>query len=209
MDSEIIQTIVAEISMAYLAANKTISETNMNAVAQSLQDALKFSSPSEVHEAFRRAKMVCDIPTQRTLAEALANARAESTPIASSAPAIDYRNPLETWLPTENIRRRINLVQAMKNYCAAVSDALYMEYCKAHAHYKDENGKWRFVNPDKADTFDTRIKDTLRNLYRMYWRKCACAAGYPAEAPYNLGLVPPTVPEFKAMLYYENQQQRA
>ena len=84
--------------------------------------------------------MVCDIPTQRTLAEALANARAESTPIASSAPAIDYRNPLETWLPTENIRRRINLVQAMKNYCAAVSDSLYMEYCKTHAHYKDSPG---------------------------------------------------------------------
>jgi len=208
-NEELATAVVNELTLAYMQAGSHISADNALNVAKSLCEAIDFKSVDEVKAAFRRAKMVTDIPTQRTLADALKNHRAESTPIASSAPAIDYRNPLETWLPTENIRRRINLVQAMKNYCAAVSDALYMEYCKTHAHYKDENGKWRFVNPDKVYTFDTPIKDTLRNLYRKYWRKCSCAAGYPAEAPYNLGLVPPTVPEFKAMLYYENQQQRA
>lgn len=205
MDSEIIQTIVAEISMAYLAANKTISETNMNAVAQSLQDALKFSSPSEVHEAFRRAKMVCDIPTQRTLAEALANARAESTPIASSAPAIDYRNPLEPWLPSETIKKRINLCTAMRNYCAAVGDQMYLEYIRIHQTVRGDGGHIRWTHPEKVAEFDAPVKDSLRRLYKKYWRKCACAAGYPERELMNLGLSAPTVPEFKAMLHYEAQ----
>lgn len=203
MGSEIIQTIVAEISMAYLSANKTISETSMNAVAQSLHDALKFNSPAEVHEAFRRAKMVADIPTQRTLAEVLRNHRAESNIAPTSAPKIENRNPRAPWLPSDTLGKRINLCTAIKNYCAAVSDALYMEYRKVHTRHRDGNGKPVFDRPERVEAFEAPIKETIRDLYRKYWRKCACAAGYPEGAPYNLGLSAPTVTEFRAMLAHE------
>lgn len=208
-NEELATAVVNELTLAYMQAGSHISADNALNVAKSLCESIDFKSVEEVKAAFRRAKMVTDIPTQRTLAEALKNHRAETAPSASTAPAIEYRNPLEQWLPTEEIRKCINLCTAMRNYCAAVSDDLYLEYCRVHAKIRDEAGHVKFVNPNKAYTFDKPIKDTLRNLYRKYWRKCACAAGYPAEAPYNLGLVPPTVPEFRAMLYYENQQQRA
>jgi hypothetical protein len=90
----------------------------------------------------------------------------------------------------------------MKNYCAAVSDTLYAEYCRVHVHTKVED-KWKFVNPEKVKEFDAPIKRIIHDLYPKYWRKCSCAAGYPEDAKMNLGLSAPTVLEFKAMIYYE------
>ena len=114
------------------------------------------------------------------------------------------KDPRSAWLPTDTLHRSVNLCQAIRNYCAAVSDALYMEYCKVHTHHKDGTGRWVFDSPDRVDTFEAPIKETLKNLYRKYWRRCACAAGYPEGAPYNLGLAAPTVTEFRAMIAHES-----
>lgn len=121
----------------------------------------------------------------------------------------DFRS---AWLPKDPMKRYLNMMTAIRNLCAAISDSEYSEYCKSHLKKSEKNGDKEvpvYVNPEAAYAFDNPKKRMLVNLYRKYWRKCACAAGYPVGAPYNLGLVPPTVPEFKAMLYYENQQQRA
>lgn len=208
MEEKILAEVSEQLTVAYMQAGKKLTGENVAVVAKSLMDAVSFLSVDEVKDAFRRAKMMQDIPTQRTLAEALGNLRAESYSSASYAPQIEYRDPREPWLPSDNFKKRINLCNAIKNYCAAVGDDLYLEYCRVHVKTRDNVGRVKFVNPDKVERFEAPIKDTLRDMYRKYWRKCSCAAGYPAEAPYNLGLVPPTVPEFKAMLYYENQQQR-
>ena len=66
------------------------------------------------------------------------------------------------------------------------------------------NGKPVFDRPERVEAFEAPIKETIRDLYRKYWRKCACAAGYPEDAPFNLGLSAPTVTEFRAMLAHES-----
>ena len=203
MIEDIVTSVSEELTLAYIQAGKHIDSANVLIVAKSLCENIPFADSTEVHEAFRRSKDMQDIPTQRTLSEALRNHRAESTPYSSTAPQLEYRNPREAWLPSDTLHRRINLNTAIRNYCAAVSDSLYKEYCKVHARVKDSVGRWTFGNPDRVETFEATIKETLRDLYRKYWRKCVCAAGYPENAPYNLGLTPPTVREFKAMLVHE------
>lgn len=201
-NEELAAAIVSELTLAYMQAGSHISADNALQVAKSYCEEMDFRDLTEVHEAFRRAKTVADIPTQRTLSEALKNCRAETLTPKTDAPAIEYRNPLEPWLPSDIMRKRINLITAMKNYCAAVSDTLYAEYCRVHVHTKVE-GKWKFVNPEKVKEFDAPIKRIIHDLYPKYWRKCSCAAGYPEDAKMNLGLSAPTVLEFKAMIYYE------
>ena len=201
---EIATSVVNELTIAYMQAGSHISADNALSVAKSLCESIDFNGVEEVKASFRRAKMVTDIPTQRTLAEALRNHRAESTPVAFAAPQLEHRNPREPWLPSDTLGKRINLCTAIKNYCAAVSDALYMEYCKVHTHHKDGTGRWVFDSPDRVETFEAPIKETLKKLYRKYWRRCSCAAGYPEGAPYNLGLAAPTVQEFRAMLAHES-----
>ena len=202
MIEDIVTSVSEELTLAYIQAGKHIDSANVLIVAKSLCENIPFADSTEVHEAFRRSKEVQDIPTQRTLSEALRNHRAEA-PAPSTAPAIEYRNPLEPWLPSDLMRKRINLITAMKNYCAAVSDELYQEYCRVHVTKKADGGHIRFVNPEKVEAFDAPIKDTLRALYKKYWRKCVCSAGYPENELLNLGLSAPTIPEFRAMLYHE------
>lgn len=204
MEEKILAAITEQLTVAYMQAGKKITGENVAVVAKSIMDSIDFASVEEVRESFRRAKMVQDIPTQRTLAEALANNRAETYTQTSSLPLIEHNDPRSAWIPTDTLHRRVNLCQAIRNYCAAVSDALYMEYCKVHTHHKDGTGRWVFDSPDRVETFEAPIKETLKKLYRKYWRRCACAAGYPEGAPYNLGLAAPTVTEFRAMLAHES-----
>ena len=202
MDNDILNTVIAELTVAYMAAGRSCSEENLNVVAQSLTGSIPFANAEEVHEAFRRSKEVQDIPTQRTLSEALRNHRAEA-PAPSTAQRIEYRNPLETWLPSDPIRKAINTHLAIRNYCAAVGDKLYAEYCKVCTHVKDHTGRWTYSAPEKVDAFEATIKQAIRKLYPKYWRKCACAAGYPEGANMDLALSAPSVREFKAMLLHE------
>jgi hypothetical protein len=201
-NEELAAAIVSELTLAYMQAGSHISADNALQVAKSYCEEMDFRDLTEVHEAFRRAKTVADIPTQRTLSEALKNYRAETLTPKTGAPALEYKDPRAAWLPADLMRKRINLITAMKNYCAAVSDTLYAEYCRVHVHTKVED-KWKFVNPEKVKEFDAPIKRIIHDLYPKYWRKCSCAAGYPKDAKMNLGLSAPTVLEFKAMIYNE------
>ena len=93
-NDEIISAIVEELTIAYIALGRNISKENAIVVASSLHRALKFNDVDEVHGAFRRAKNIADIPTQRVLGEALTNHRAETTAYKSmpqrNVPAVGY-----------------------------------------------------------------------------------------------------------------------
>lgn len=107
------------------------------------------------------------------------------------------------WLPADYKMRCLNMMTAISNLCASISDREYSEYCKAHVRHK-VGDHYEYVNVQNALAFDRPKKAMLEDLYKKYWRKCSCSAGYPANAPLNHGLTPPTVPEFKAMLHYES-----
>lgn len=207
MEEKILAAITEQLTVAYMQAGKKLTGENVAVVAKSLMDAVGFRSVDEVKDSFRRAKMVQDIPTQRTLAEALANHRAESYSQTSSLPLIENADPRAAWLPKSQMKRNINMMTAIKNLSAAISDREYMEYCKVHVTKTERRGDKEvavYANLEAALAFDRPKKKMLEDLYMKYWRKCSCAAGYPANAPLNHGLTPPTVPEFKAMLHYES-----
>lgn len=207
MEEKILAAITEQLTVAYMQAGKKLTGENVAVVAKSLMDAVGFRSVDEVKDSFRRAKMVQDIPTQRTLAEALANHRAESYSQTSSLPLIENADPRAAWLPKSQMQRNINMMTAIKNLSAAISDREYMEYCKVHVTKTERRGDKEvavYANLEAALAFDRPKKAMLEDLYMKYWRKCSCAAGYPANAPLNHGLTPPTVPEFKAMLHYES-----
>lgn len=90
----IISAIVEELTIAYITLGRNISKENALVVASSLHRALNFNDVDEVHDAFRRAKNIADIPTQRVLGEALTNHRAENTAYKSrpqrNVPAVGY-----------------------------------------------------------------------------------------------------------------------
>ena len=207
MEEKILAAITEQLTVAYMQAGKKLTGENVAVVAKSLMDAVGFRSVDEVKDSFRRAKMVQDIPTQRTLAEALANHRAETYSQTSALPLIENADPRAAWLPKSQMKRNINMMTAIKNLSAAISDREYMEYCKVHVTKTERRGDKEvavYANLEAALAFDRPKKAMLEDLYMKYWRKCSCAAGYPANAPLNHGLTPPTVPEFRAMLHYES-----
>ena len=207
MEEKILAAITEQLTVAYMQAGKKLTGENVAVVAKSLMDAVGFRSVDEVKDSFRRAKMVQDIPTQRTLAEALANHRAETYSQTSALPLIENADPRAAWLPKSQMKRNINMMTAIKNLSAAISDREYMEYCKVHVTKTERRGDKEvavYANLESALAFDRPKKAMLEDLYMKYWRKCSCAAGYPANAPLNHGLTPPTVPEFRAMLHYES-----
>lgn len=81
-----------ELVLSYTQAGRVVP-TTVAIVAASLMDALKFSDAEEVHESFKRARMMADVPTQRVLNEALNNFRAEHRAylqIPSDAPRLTH-----------------------------------------------------------------------------------------------------------------------
>lgn len=115
-------------------------------------------------------------------------------------------SPRDAWLPTERVKQQINVTTAIKNYCSAVGDSMYLQYCKAHLTRTEKCGDRKVVsweNPDKVAAFDEPIKEYLRYLYTKYWRSLPQAEGYPREEKLNLALVPPSVPQFQIMLKAE------
>lgn len=73
---KILQAIHDELVLSYTQAGRVVP-TTVAIVAAALMDALKFSDAEEVHESFKRARMMADVPTQRVLNDALTNYRAE------------------------------------------------------------------------------------------------------------------------------------
>lgn len=206
MDEKILAEISEQLTVAYMQAGKKITGENVAVVAKSIMDSIGFASVEEVRESFRRAKMMQDIPTQRTLAEALANHRTETYSQTSSLPLIENRDPRAAWLPTDMKLRKNNMMTAIKNLSAAISDREYSEYCKVHLTRKEKRGDKEvpvYVNESAALAFDRPKKAMLEDLYKKYWRMLPIAKGYPADAPLNHGLIPPTVPQFRVMLEHE------
>lgn len=193
LEEEIHDAIYKELVLSYTQAGRVVP-TTLAVVSKSLTESLKFSNVEEVHEAFRRARDMADIPTQRVLKEALANHRAEnySDPEADRK-AIAYSDPREAWLPKNPVMRAINCTEAVKNYCIACGGNAYANLCSARVRGKEA-----------YEAFTRGIKDTLRNLYTKYWRKCPIANGYPFNEKLNLGLKPPSVDDFRRMIAMEN-----
>jgi hypothetical protein len=73
---KILQAIHDELVLSYTQAGRVVP-TTVAVVAAALMDAIKFSDDEEVHESFKRARMMADVPTQRVLNESLTNYRAE------------------------------------------------------------------------------------------------------------------------------------
>jgi antitoxin component of MazEF toxin-antitoxin module len=205
-NEEIANAVVNELTLAYMQAGSKIGSSNALDVAKSICESLDFKDADEVKAAFRRAKMMQDIPTQRTLAEALANHRAETYTQTSSLPLIENADPRAAWLPKSQMKRNINMMTAIRNLSAAISDREYMEYCKVHVTKTERRGDKEvpvYMNQDAALAFDRPKKKMLEDLYNKYWRMLPVAKDYPADAPLNHGLIPPTVPQFRVMLEHE------
>lgn len=76
---KIVNAIREQLILSYTQAGRVVP-TTVGVVATALQDALMFNDVEEVHNAFRRARDMADIPTQRVLKEALTNHRRENLP---------------------------------------------------------------------------------------------------------------------------------
>ena len=96
MTQGIEKAVAAELTLAYMQAGRSISDKAVLVVANSLSAALDFSDEEEVREAFRRARDVVDVPTQRYLKDALSNYRAErrkyeeSRAASSATPRVEF-----------------------------------------------------------------------------------------------------------------------
>ena len=193
LEEEIHDAVYKELVLSYTQTGRVVP-TTLAVVSKSLTGSLKFSDVEEVHEAFRRARDMADIPTQRVLKEALANHRAEnfSDPEADRK-AIAYRDPREAWLPKNPVMRAINRTEAVKNYCIACGGNAYANLCSARVRGKEA-----------YSAFTREIKATVKKLYDKYWRKCPIANGYPYNAEISLSLIPATVEDFRNMFAMEN-----
>lgn len=210
MENELIQKIVDEMSLCYESIGRKTPDS-ITIISASIQDALHFSNLQQVHEIFKRAKDIEPIPTQRTLKECLKNYGEEWLKYDGEnqdAKAIEYSDPRAAWLPKEDFKRRINLMDAIKNYCSAIGDGMAFQYMQTHLTRTEKRGDRRVVlweNPDKVAAFDEPIKEYLRYLYQKFWRSLPQCQGFPEGAKLNLGLTPPTIEQFRIMLKAEGQ----
>ncbi len=193
MNEETVKAIAAELTKAYLMAHRTVPASSLEAVAASIADAVPAITAQNAHDVFRRAMQSEAIPTVPTLVTAVKNHMAETYRETSGTPSIEYSDPCEAWLPKSDVIKRINLNEAIKNYCIACGGKAYSQLCSAVASGKAAHAA--FVAP---------IKAKLRELYTKYWRKCPIANGYPYNAKLNLGLIPPSVEDFRRMFEAEN-----
>lgn len=190
---EITKRIRDELAICYEHIGRKAPES-LPIIAASLQEAISFNSQEHVHEIFKRAKDIESIPTQKTLKECYRNYSEEVLKYSGNddTQAIEYRDPCEAWLPKNVIIKQINLNTAIANYCIACGGKAYYQLCSAVASGKSAHAA--FVAP---------IKAKLRELYTKYWRNIPIANGYPHDAKLNLGLIPPSVDDFRDMFKKE------
>ena len=207
IDERTVNAIAAELSIAYMAAHRTVPESSLQVIAASIADAVPAITADNAHSVFRRAMQVEAIPTVPTLTDAAKNHMAESY-TQTGAPALEFKDPRAAWLPKTWVERCTNMMTAIRNLSSAISDAEYSEYCKAHVRHK-VGDRYEYVNVQKALEFDRPKKAMLQELYCKYWRNLPMAQGFPANAMLNHGLTPPTVPEFREMLRMEAERAAA
>lgn len=193
MKEDTVKAIAAELTKAYLMAHRSVPESSIEIVAASIADAVPAITAQNAHDVFRRAMQSEAIPTVPTLVTAAKNHMAETYSETSGTPSIEYRDPCEAWLPKSDIVKRININEAIKNYCIACGGNSYANLCSARARGKEA-----------YSAFTRGIKDTLRGLYTKYWRKCPIANGYPFNAEISLSLIPASVEDFRRMFEHEN-----
>lgn len=204
---DITKAIVDELTLSYAACGRTPSMA-LGAVAESMQKALGFSSSDHVHKVFQKARFIENIPTQRTLADCMRNYSEEVLKYTTNetSGAIEYENPVRNWMPDSEVNRRVNVTTAIKNYCMAVGEKSYSEYCKIHLTDTNEAGgrkvvKWKF--PEKVRAFDEPIREYLKYLFSRYLRMTPQYKGFPARSTPELGMIPPSVREIRIMLAEE------
>lgn len=90
---KIVNAIREQLILSYTQAGRVVP-TTVGVVATALQDALQFNDVEEVHNAFRRARDMADIPTQRVLKEALTNHRRENMPQPTAAIVYEKDKPV-------------------------------------------------------------------------------------------------------------------
>ena len=193
MNEETVKAIAAELTKAYLMAHRTVPTSSLEAVAASIADAVPAITAQNANDVFRRAMQSEAIPTVPTLVTAAKNHMAETYSETSGTPSIEYRDPCEAWLPKSDIVKRININEAIKNYCIACGGNSYANLCSARARGKEAYG-----------AFTREIKATVKRLYEKYWRKCPIANGYPYNAELSLSLIPASVEDFRRMFEAEN-----
>lgn len=204
--NETIEAIKKELTVCYIAAHKTVPSSAIDGIAAAVVDAVPSITAENAHDIFRRAVQVEAVPTIPTIVTAARNYHAETYSQKSSLPLIENSDPRAAWLPKDQMARNVNMRVAIKNLCAAISDREYSDFCKCHATRKERRGDRDVVvlaNPEAAHAFDRPKKELLEDLYKKYWRLLPVAKGYPADAPLNHGLIPPTVPQFRVMLEHE------
>lgn len=191
----IIDIIKEELTYSYAQAARSISSESIVNVSENLARDLGFSDEAEVREAFRRAREVSDIPTQRTLSEALRNARAERPKAAvqfdAGASAVTDGRRIRAWLPDNPVMREINANEAVKNL--AIAKGEYDSLCRLSVR----NGSKERVFGNAFDRYRERMLQEVRTLYRRYARALPMYCGFPAEEDIgNECLIPPTVNDF-------------
>lgn len=206
--TKIVEKVLEELTICYVnrgvAANAALP-----AVAESLAESIDFRDADQVHAVFRKAKDVESIPTQKTLKEAWKNLHEEFIKYAETIannPEIGYDDPRAAWLPADDLKKAINLRNAIKNLCVAMGGDMYLQYCKSHATRVEEHNGRKVVfwgNESAAKAFDEPVKAKLKELYTKYIRSIPMYDGYPSDSKLNLGLIPPTVDEFKWMIQQE------
>lgn len=204
--NETIEAIKKELTVCYIAAHKTVPSSAIDGIAAAVADAVPSITADNAHEIFRRAVQVEAVPTIPAIVTAARNHHAETYSQTSALPLIENADPRSAWLPKSQMKRNINMMTAIRNLSAAISDREYMEYCKAHVTKTERRGDKDvpvYVNESAALAFDRPKKAMLEDLYKKYWRMLPIARGYPKDAPLNHGLTPPTVPQFRIMLENE------
>ena len=192
---KIIATVLEELNYSYAQSGKSIATETAVSIASRMSDDLRFSDESEVREAFRRAREIQDVPTQRTLSEALRNARAERPKAAvqfeAGASAVTDGRRIRAWLPDNPVMREINANEAVKNL--AIAKGEYDSLCRLSVR----NGSKERVFGNAFNRYREKMLQEVRTLYRRYARALPMYCGFPAEDDIgNECLIPPTVNDF-------------
>lgn len=208
MQEEIAKEIAKELALAYMAAHRTVPESNLHIVAKSITEAIPDMQLQDVHNVFIRARRIEDVPTTKTLFEAWRMIVAEGLTYKASqnTAMIAYSDPLSAWLPKEPLKRRINKRLAIMRYSAAMGGDMYYTACRTYQTKKGTNGKPQYLFPDKVAAFEAEAIENIHRIYKHYLRFCRVYKDFPANQQSSVEMYPPTQDEFNKMVKADQEQ---
>lgn len=158
---KIVEAIHQQLILSYTQAGRVVP-TTVGVVAAALQDALQFSNVEEVHNAFRRARDMADIPTQRVLKDALTNHRHETTPENKPERLIGHDDKsvhIGKRIPSEKQRRYFWAVHSLTSPFIHVENAwqIISEFeadprNKEYVDYMDREGRMKAAEKASSET---------------------------------------------------------